>query len=237
MSAVAGADHGALARLRRGLQNKRIPAADCPACGQRDTASPAFGQWERQSFGGGVDCTFGVRRECGVLCGLEVTVVSLDGDLSTRAYEFPRSAMSGVFPKHQRTLRAADIVGPPYLPGPVDGLFRQARYNLVLRNWDAAGMTYRKTLEVALRTKFCIESGNLATTIARLSKSQPAVFQLFAWLARVAGNEAAHEEEFSEAAAVHLDSLVEQLVVYLFMVPEVQAQYARKSLSGARPAR
>ena len=237
MNAVAGADHGALARLRRGLQNKRIPAADCPVCGQKDSTSPTFGLRERQSFGGGADYTFGVCRECGVLCGLEVTVVSLDGDLSTRAYEFPRPAMSGVFPKQKRTLSAADIVVPPYLPAQVDGLFRQARHNLVLRNWDAAGMTYRKTLEVALSTKFCIEGDNLATTIARLSKPQPAVFQLFAWLARVAGNEAAHEEGFSEAAAVHLDSLVEQLVVYLFTVPEVQAQCARKSLSGVGPGR
>ena len=83
--------------------------------------------------------------------------------------------MSGVFPRQKRTLSAADIVVSPYLPAPVDGLFRQARHNLVLRNWDVAGMTYRKTLEVALRAKFCIEGGNLATTIARLSKSQPAV--------------------------------------------------------------
>ena len=236
MSAVGGTDDGALARMLRGLQNKRIPAADCPACGQKDTASPVLGLRERQSFGG-ADYTFGVCRECRVLCGLEVTVVSLDGDLSTRTYGFPRPAMSGVFPKQKRTLSAADIVVPPYLPEPVDGLFRQARHNLVLRNWDAAGMTYRKMLEVALRTKFCIEGGNLATTIARLSKSHPAVFQLFAWLARVAGNEAAHEEGFSEAAAVHLDSLVEQLVVYLFTVPEVQAQVTRWSLSGARCAR
>ena len=238
MNAVAGADHdGALTRLRRGLENKRIPAADCPACDQKDAALPALGLRERQSFGGGADYTFGVCRECGVLCGLEVSVVSLDGDLSTRAYGFPRPAMSGVFPRQKRTLSAADIVVSPYLPAPVDGLFRQARHNLVLRNWDAAGMTYRKPLEVALRAKFCIEGGNLATTIARLSKSQPAVFQLYAWLARVAGNEAAHEEGFLEAAAVHLDSLVEQLVVYLFTVPEVQAQFARKSPSGALPAR
>ena len=57
------------------------------------------------------------------------------------------------------------------------------------------------------------------------------------FLARWAGNEAAHEEGFSEAAVVHLDSLVEQLVVYLFTVPEIQAQFAPKSLSGARQAR
>ena len=227
MSAVAGANDSALARLLRGLQNKEIPAADCLTCGQKDGVTPAHGLRERQSFGGGVDYTFGVCGECGELCGLEVTVVSLDGDLSTRAYGFPRPAMSGVFPKQKRTLSAADIVVPPYLPAPVDGLLRQARHNLVLRNWDAAGMTYRKTLEVALRTKFCIEGGNLATTIAQVSKSQPAVFHLFAWLARVAGNEAAHEKGFSEAAAVHLDSLVEQLVVYLFTVPEVQTQFTR----------
>ena len=54
-----------------------------------------------------------------------------------------------------------------------------------------------------------------------VSRSQPSVFKLFAWLTRMAGNKAAHEEEFSEGLAVHLDSLVEQLAIYLFTVPEV----------------
>ena len=85
-------------------------------------------------------------------------------------------------------------------------------------------MTYRKTLEVALRVEFGVEGGNLASTIARVSEFQPAVFKLFAWLTRMAGNEAAHEVPFPEAAAVLLDSHLEQLVVYLFTVPEVKAQ-------------
>ena len=78
-----------------------------------------------------------------------------------------------------------------------------------------------------MRTKFGVEGDTLASTIAHLSRTQPAVFTLFAWLTRVAGNEAAHEARFSEALAVHLDSLVEQLVVYFFTVPEVKAQAAR----------
>ena len=221
MSAGSKHDDGIWERLARGLQNKEIPLADCPRCGRQDAAAPVPGIPRQQSFGGGANYTFGICRECEELCGLEVTLVSLDGDLSTRAYGFPRPAMSGVFPKQKRTLSANDIVVPPYLPEPVDALFRQARHNLVLRNWDAAGMTYRKTLEVALRTKFGIRSGDLASTIAHVSRSQPSVFKLFAWLTRMAGNKAAHEEEFSEGLAVHLDSLVEQLAVYLFTVPEV----------------
>ena len=110
------------------------------------------------------------------------------------------------------------------MPAPVDGLFRQACHNLVLRNWDSAGMTYSKTLEVALRAKFGIKHSNLASTIEAVSKSQPSILEFFAWLTRRAGNEAAHEAEFSEAAAVLLDSHVEQLVLYLFTVPEVKAR-------------
>ena len=53
------------------------------------------------------------------------------------------------------------------------------------------------------------------------------VFHLFVWLVRVTGNEAAHEEGFSKTASVHLDGLVEQLVICLFTVPEVRTQFAR----------
>ena len=78
-----------------------------------------------QSFGGGADHTFGICRKCGQVCGLEVTVVSLDGDLSTRTYGFPGPLMSGASPRQRPTLSSDDIVVPPYVPAPADALFRQ----------------------------------------------------------------------------------------------------------------
>ena len=178
---------------------------------------------DRQSFGGSADYTFGVCGECGKICGLTITIVSLDGDRSTQAYGFPRPLISGGPPRQTPTLSADDIVVPPHMPARVDSLFRQARHNFVLGNWDAAGMTYRKTLEVALRTNFGIERGTLASVVRQVAESQPAVFYIFAWLAREAGNEAAHESEFSKPAAILLDSHVEQLMVHLFTVPAMQA--------------
>ena len=77
---------------------------------------------------------------------------------------------------------------------------------------------------MTLRAKFGIERGNLASIIARVSICQPSIFQFFAWMTRVAGNEAAHAEQFSEQDALLLDSHVEQLVVYLLTVPEVKAR-------------
>ena len=130
-------------------------------------------------------------------------------------------------PSQKPTLSANNIVVPPYMPAPVDILFRQARHNLMLRNWDAAGMTYRKTLEVALRTKFGITGGTLASVIDVVSETQPSTLKLFAWLTRTAVNEAAHESEFSEPASILLDSHVEQLAVYLFTVPEVKVRATR----------
>ena len=120
------------------------------------------------------------------------------------------------------------------MPASVASLFRQARHNFVLCNWDAAGMMYRKTLEVALCVKFDIISRNLASTIKKVSTSQPATFKLFALLTLSAGNDAAHEEQFSEAGAVLLDSQLEQLVVYLFTVPELKAQVAGSSSAATR---
>ena len=227
-------DDGVLVRLVKALRNKQAPPTDCPKCGQKEAASPVPGLPTRQSFGGGADYTFGVCRECGEICGLEISLKSLEGDLATRAYEFPRPLVSGAPPMQQPTLSANDIVVPPHMPARVEDLFRQARHNVVLRNWDAAGMTYRKTLEVALRVKFGIKRRNLASTIKVVSKSQPSMLEFFAWLTRTGGNEAAHEAEFSEAAAVLLDSHVEQLMVYLFTVAEVKAQATGWLRSGTR---
>ena len=97
-------------------------------------------------------------------------------------------------------------------------------------------MTYRKTLEVALRTAFDIEGGGLASIMSRVSELEPALFTLFAWLARRAGNEAAHEMEFSREATLLMDSNVEQLVVHLFTVPEMKARArAASSAAGKSP--
>ena len=227
MNAGTPSDDAILTRLARGLRNAQIPAAGCPACGKNCAVLPVPGFPMRQSFGGVADYTFGVCRHCSEVCGLVYSLESLDGDLSARAYRFPRPLASIGSPAQQPTLSADDIVVPPYLPRPVDALFRQARHNLVLRNWDAAGMTYRKTLEVALCTKFGFRRKTLASMVEAVSKSQPLTLKLFAWLTRVAGNNAAHAAGFSEAAAGLLDSHVEQLVVYLFTVPEVRTRAAR----------
>ena len=201
-----------------------------------DAVSFIPGLPRRQSFGGGADYTFGVCCECGEICGITVTLMSLEGDLCTHAYGFPRALISSVRPKQGKTFSANDIVVPPYMPASVASLFRQARHNLVLRNWDAAGMMYRKTLEVALRVKFGNMSRNLASTIQRLSTSESSLVTLFASLARMEGNEAAHKAQFSEAAAVLLDSHLEQLVVYLFTVPELKATVTLEGVRGCDTA-
>ena len=102
-----------------------------------------------------------------------------------------------------------------------------SRTDARIRQASGCWVTYRKTLEVALRAKFGIKRRSLASTMKVVSKSQPSILTLFAWLTRIGGNEAAHEAEFSEAAALLLDSHVEQLMVYLFTVTEVKAQVTR----------
>ena len=219
-----GSDDRVPARLAEGLRTKPVPPADCPTCGAQGAAMPAPALPRRQSFGGGAVYTFGVCNACGSVCGLDVTLKSLDGDCSTSAYAFPRNLASLVKPRQAPTLDAGDIAVPPHLPESVGSLFRQARHNLLLGNWDVAGMAYRKTLEVALRVKFGITGGNLHSFIAQIATSQPRMFELHACLTRVMGNEAAHDRSFTEAAALWLDSNVEQLTVHLFTVPAIQAQ-------------
>ena len=121
------------------------------------------------------------------------------GTLSACAYRFPQPLVSiGSQRNSRRTVQKA-LAFPPYVPGPVDALFRQARRRLVLRNCNAAGTTYRKALEVAQWTEFGFWRKSLASLVEAVSKSQPSILKFFARLTRVAGNEAAHAAEFSEA--------------------------------------
>ena len=58
MNAVPEAAHDDVpTRLRRALENKRTPAADCPACDQKDTALLTVGLREWQSSRGGANNT------------------------------------------------------------------------------------------------------------------------------------------------------------------------------------
>ena len=216
----------ALERLARNLRGKAAPAAHCAICEEPYAVAPVPNLPESWSFGGLPKYTFGECRECGEICGLNVQIISLEGELSSTAYGFPRPLISvATSPMQRLTLNSDDIVVPPYMPPRVTALFQQARHNLVLQNWDAAGMTYRKTLEVALGEKFGFPGKmRLSTMTKRLSRSEPSAFQLFAWLAREGGNSGAHDTEFEEAGAQLLDSHTEQLTVYLFTVPEIKNQ-------------
>ena len=213
-----------LARLSKALREKRVPAAACPACGEPDAVIRVSGLPARWSFGGAADYMFGACRDCGEICELRVVLESMAGDLSCTARTFPVPQVSvSTIRLQEPSLRAREIEVPPYLPRRVTSLFRQARHNLVLENWDAAGMTYRKALEIALREKFGFGARmRLARMIKTLASKEPAMFQVFAELLRMAGNEAAHDREFTRAGAGLLDSHMEQLVVYLFTVPAIK---------------
>ena len=78
MNAGTQSDDSVLERLARSLQTERVPPAACPQCGE-DAATPVPGLPRRQSFGGVADYTFGICRHCGEVCGLVVTVESLEG--------------------------------------------------------------------------------------------------------------------------------------------------------------
>ena len=209
---------------------KPIPPAQCPYCG-REEASTHIG-WlpKRQSFGGGATYTFGACRDCGEVCGLNVTMVSLEGDLAVTAYTFPRPLFAPIMPK-QKPATSGEVAVPPHLPPSVESPFKQARHNLVLGNWDSAGMAYRKTLEMALGEKFGLWNGNLKSRVERASESERSPFALFGWFTRHDGNKAAHREGIGMAAALIMDSCVEQLMVHLFTVPGLKTGVA---LTGTR---
>ena len=126
--------HLRLKRLLKTLTTLRfrsIFTADCPHCDTGSTAFTILGE-PRQSMGGQARYTFGTCGSCKGGVVLEIVLVSLEGDVDVTARVVP-SPMMG-------TKRITEVRVPTYIPPKVESFFRQARHNLVLGNWDAAGV-------------------------------------------------------------------------------------------------
>ncbi|MCD1593377.1 DUF4145 domain-containing protein [Thalassospira xiamenensis] len=110
---------------------------------------------------------------------------------------------------------------PDHLPSDVERYFEQG-VDCLRKNYDAAGMMFRKSLEVGLGKKFPESKGRLVERIKALSKNGSLTQDLATWAdhIRLEGNDAAHDE-FTKSQAEELHEFTKLVLTYLFTLPEI----------------
>ena len=190
----------------------KIFNSDCPHCGTRSVAftihiEVLFHEHHRYWD------TFSV---CG-LCGRGVVA-------TFQSHVPPTKEATQSLKLHEMAPQRPDNGPPAHTPEYAGEYFRQGRDSLLSRNWTAAAMMYRKTLESGLKSKFPHLTGTLSL-IERIRKARDEgglTPDLVEWAdeIRLHGNAAAHEEEpFTEGDAKTMDQFTELVLIYLFTLP------------------
>ncbi|WP_418610197.1 DUF4145 domain-containing protein [Gluconobacter cerinus] len=114
---------------------------------------------------------------------------------------------------------------PEYLPQTIERSFAEAERSRISGNILAAGMTYRRALEMATKDKArdLPERKILAQRIELLAKENRLTPALADWANHIKdlGNEAAHDEdEPTEADINALAALTRMTLIYLYEMPE-----------------
>lgn len=129
-----------------------------------------------------------------------------------------------------------DVSPPQYLPDGVERCYVEA-VTIMGTASEAAGMMFRKTLEVALKTIRPNDQGNLKRRIDEAAKAGRITDDLAKWAHRIRldGNEAAHEDKpMSSADLEALHRFTELVLRYVFTLPGMlKAWSAEKSSSTA----
>ena len=130
-----------------------------------------------------------------------------------------------------------DTGAPKYSPKNVARFYSQGMENLI-KNWDAAGVMFRKALDVGLKVKFSNDTkGSLYERIRGAADRHDLTPELADWAhkIRLDGNDAAHDEDpFSEEEAKELQVFTELVFRYLFTLPGMmqEARGAESSEDG-----
>ena len=114
---------------------------------------------------------------------------------------------------------------PEHLPSAVLRSMEQAETNFRLKGHEeAAGVMYRKALELGLRQVDSNLTGMLASRIEQLGKAGKLTLDLVSWAKEIKnlGNEGAHEEEPLDREELEaLRGLTDMVLRYLFTLPEI----------------
>jgi len=122
---------------------------------------------------------------------------------------------------------------PEHLPEPVAKAFLQAEKNFAMDGHEeAAGMMYRRSLELALAIKYPEIEGSLSQIIKKLTETNVLTADLNAWATdiRLIGNMAAHDVEVTREDLDMMRGFADAVLKYIWTLP-TQVQQRRKAQS------
>ena len=205
---------------------------DCPHCGTRSVAFLIRHEHKATKVASKHWYTLAV---CGQ-CSRGVLATFLTPDDREPSLYLDRQ-ITGKLAKPVLSPAPPDIEAPEHTPPNVARYYTQGMEN-VIKNWDAAGVMFRKVLDVGLKNTFPNDSkGTLYERIKRAADRHDLTPELAKWAhqIRLDGNDAAHDEKpFSEEDAKRLQVFTDLVLRYLFTLPEMvkEAQQAGTDASG-----
>jgi len=122
---------------------------------------------------------------------------------------------------------AQPLEAPKYLPDNIRNFYLQGLDGLRRRGYDAAGIMFRKSLDVSLKRIHPEGKGTLQKRIDTLPQHLGITPAMREWAHEIRdlGNEAAHEDEpLSEAQARALHAFTEMFLTYAFTLPGMLEQ-------------
>lgn len=126
-----------------------------------------------------------------------------------------------------------------HLPAPVEKSVVQAERNFdQLGNEEASAMMYRRAMETALKLRFPDVGGSLMRQIETLVETHAIPAEMGEWAheIRLAGNEAAHDEDgVSRESLTAIRNFCDTLLRYVFTLPkEIELRRAARVVAEAR---
>jgi hypothetical protein len=130
---------------------------------------------------------------------------------------------------------------PTHLPPAVEKAFLQAERNYPLKGHEeAAGLMYRRSLELALGEKYPERKGTLAQIIGELVAEKILTEDLGKWATevRLVGNDAAHALEVTKDDLEMMRGFADAVLKYVWTLPTQvqQRRTAKQPVAGAAPA-
>lgn len=201
------------------MQRTPVIRFNCPHCDIRQAAFTVKGQYDYSEEGDRVAYNGTTALYICPNCNEGIVVTARNGQMH-KIYPQPKThALDG-------------------LPPEVERYFKQG-VDCLSGNYDAAGMMFRKSLEVGLGNKFPDTKGLLVHRIRELSASGALTQDLAAWAdhIRLEGNDAAHDQ-FTKGQAEELLEFTRLVLNYLFVLPKIaqKADAARQEKKAAAKA-
>lgn len=195
---------------------------NCPRCGTRSVAFRLLGQHRWHGDEDSEDRFFDVFGECGhcnrgVILTYKIGYGEAD-PLQQGMHQFLSSdGLLEIAPE------PASTGAPQHTPNRVADLFRQGRESLNSGSWDAAGAMFRKAVEIGLKVRFpdINPEWRPDKRIKKAADDHLLTSDLAEWAHRIRymGNEAVHEDVFTEAQAREMSAFTEIMLQYMFTLP------------------